>query len=170
MMQMLGAGGMALLTDHERKADTDNPRGYCEWEPVKQLPKQPELIAQAEGKAVKVITQLLLALPAGHDYKVVFMERPLPEVLLSQDEMLRRRGSTDTVPHDVLTGAFQDHLKKVNAWLEGKPHVAVQRLSYHAVLRDPKAASNTVQAFLGIPLDVEAMAREVDPKLYRQRA
>ncbi len=85
MMQMLAAGGMPLLTDWERKPDADNPRGYCEWEPVKLLPKQPERIDEAEGKAVKVITQLLMSLPEGRDYRVIFMERPLPEVLASQD-------------------------------------------------------------------------------------
>jgi hypothetical protein len=35
MMQMLAAGGMALLTDNVRAADEDNPRGYFEYEAVK---------------------------------------------------------------------------------------------------------------------------------------
>ena len=81
MMQMLAAGGLPILSDGERKADTDNPRGYLEWERIKQLPKEPALIAEAEGKVVKVISQLLLSLPDGHEYRVVFMQRPLPEVL-----------------------------------------------------------------------------------------
>ena len=81
MMQMLAAGGLPILSDGERKADTDNPRGYMEWERIKQLPKDPSLIAEAEGKLVKVISQLLLSLPDGHEYRIVFMQRPLPEVL-----------------------------------------------------------------------------------------
>src|ERR1700758_4513342 len=115
MMQMLAAGGMPILCDGERSADVDNPRGYLEWERIKQLPKNPSLIAEAEGKAVKVISQLLLSLPPEYEYRIIFMQRPLPEVMASQDEMLRRRGSTDSVPHDVMTKAFQDHLKKVDA-------------------------------------------------------
>src|SRR5580704_485411 len=83
MMQMLAAGGMPALSDGERKADTDNPKGYLEWERVKQLPKNPDLIAEAEGKVVKVISQLILSMPDGHDYSIVFMQRPLPEVLKS---------------------------------------------------------------------------------------
>jgi hypothetical protein len=77
MMQMLVAGGMTPLTDGERAADLDNPRGYLEWERIKTLAKDPECIAEAEGKAVKVISQLLLLLPAGHEYRVLFMQRPL---------------------------------------------------------------------------------------------
>src|SRR3984957_677590 len=93
MMQMLEAGGMAVLSDGERKADTDNPKGYLEWERVKQLPKDPGLIAQAEGKVVKVISQLLLSLPGGHEYRVVFMQRALPEVLKSEGGRMRGNGN-----------------------------------------------------------------------------
>ena len=57
MMQLLAAGGIAPLTDDVRIADTDNPKGYCEYEPVKRLRTDSEWLAEAEGKAVKVIAQ-----------------------------------------------------------------------------------------------------------------
>ena len=37
MMAMLDAGGIPPLTDQLRAADDDNPKGYYEFEPVKQL-------------------------------------------------------------------------------------------------------------------------------------
>ncbi len=155
MMQMLAAGGLSVLSDGERKADTDNPRGYMEWERIKQLPKEPALIAEAEGKVVKVISQLLLSLPDGHEYRVIFMQRPLPEVLKSQDEMIEE--------------AFQRHLIEVNRWLNGKSNVQVLRVHFHGTLREPKAAAEAVAGFLKVPLDIEAMTREVDQSLYRNR-
>ena len=94
MMQMLSAGGLSVVTDGERQADADNPRGYFEWERIKLLPKRPDCIAEAEGKVVKVISQLLFALPPGREYRVIFMQRPLPEVVASQAEMIRRRGTS----------------------------------------------------------------------------
>jgi hypothetical protein len=119
MMQMLAAGGMPILSDGERRADVDNPRGYLEWERIKQLPKDPTCIAEAEGKAVKVISQLLLSLPPEHQYRVIFMERPLPEVMVSQDEMLRRRGAFDpSGDNSVVARAFQDHLYQVDVLVE----------------------------------------------------
>jgi len=169
-MQMLAAGGMPLLTDFERKADIDNPRGYCEWEPIKLLPKEPNRIDEAEGKAVKVITQLLLSLPPGRNYKLIFMERPLPEVLASQDEMLKRRGSTQSVNHALLTSAFRDHMREVVAWLERRTEIPVYRMGYRKVLSDPSNSAKAVRDFLGLELNVEAMAREVDPSLYRNRS
>jgi hypothetical protein len=85
MMQMLAAGGMPILSDGERQADVDNARGYLEWDRIKQPPQNPGCIAEAEGMAVKVISRLLRALPDGHEYRVIFMQRPLPEVLASQE-------------------------------------------------------------------------------------
>jgi hypothetical protein len=170
MMQMLAAGGMPILSDGERRADTDNPKGYLEWERIKQLPKEPAIMAEAEGKVVKVISQLLLSLPAGHDYRVIFMQRPLPEVMASQDEMLRRRGTYEAgVDTAAVTRAFRDHLYDVHTWLNGKSHIAVLRLNYHQVLREPRETAESVAKFLGVTLDVEAMARQVDQALYRQR-
>ncbi len=169
MMQMLEAGGMPLLTDRERKPDIDNPRGYCEWEPIKLLPKEPNRIDEAEGKAVKVITQLLLSLPPGRSYKVIFMERPLPEVLASQDEMLRRRGSNDSVDPALMASAFRSHMKEVVAWLEQREDIPMCRMGYRKVLSDPSGSAKTVRDFLDVDLNVEAMAREVDLSLYRNR-
>ena len=37
MMQMLDKGGVEVVTDHIRAADTDNPRGYYEFEQVKKI-------------------------------------------------------------------------------------------------------------------------------------
>jgi len=169
MMQMLAAGGMPLLTDLERKPDIDNPRGYCEWEPIKLLPKQPNRIDEAEGKAVKVISQLLLSLPQGRNYKLIFMERPLPEVLASQDEMLKRRGSMQSVDPVLLSTAFRDHMREVVAWLEDRTDIPICRMGYRKILSDPVSAAKAVRDFLELDLNVEAMALEVVPSLYRNR-
>jgi hypothetical protein len=168
MKQMLAAGGLPILSDGERKADTDNPRGYLEWEHIKQLPKDPACIAEAEGKAVKVISQLLLSLPAGHEYRIIFMERPLSEVIKSQDEMLRHRSRNleANVDTSLIANAFQRHLIEVNNWLTGK---AVLRLHYHRVLREPQDLSLAVANFLQVPLKIEAMTQQVDGNLYRNR-
>ncbi|MGA7908976.1 MAG: hypothetical protein WCA16_16320 [Candidatus Sulfotelmatobacter sp.] len=170
MMQMLRAGGMGLLTDFERKPDADNPRGYYEWEPAKLLPEQPGIIAQAEGKAVKVITQLLMSIPEGHEYKVIMMQRPLAEVLVSQGEMLRRRGSSsDALGREAMAKAFRDHLLKVDAWLKSRRDISIRRQLYSDLLQTPRIACEGIREFLGLDLNVGSMAGEVDPSLYRNR-
>jgi hypothetical protein len=171
MMQMLAAGGIPALSDGERQADADNPRGYFEWERIKLLPKEPDCIEEAEGKVVKVISQLLFALPAGRDYRIIFMQRPLAEVVASQAEMIRRRGTAGAAltPAALITG-LGAHLNQVNAWLGDKANISVHRVEHHDVLREPLRASESIQQFLDSPLDVVAMSRQIDTSLYRQRA
>jgi hypothetical protein len=170
MMQMLAAGGMPVLTDGERQADTDNPRGYYEWERIKKLPQEPSCIDEAEGKIVKVISQLLFALPAGRSYQIIFVQRPLSEVVISQAEMIRRRGTAGAaLSQAALVAGLQAHLNQVNAWLQRKVDIPVYRVEYHEVVRDPGSISKTIQRFLQRALDVESMSRQVDHSLYRSR-
>jgi hypothetical protein len=170
MMQMLAAGGLPVLTDGERQADADNPRGYFEWERIKLLPQQPDCIAEAESKVVKVISQLLFALPAGREYRIIFMQRPLSEVVASQAEMIRRRATTGAVlPPAALIAGLGAHLNQVNAWLKNKASISVHRVEHHDVLRKPLSVSESIQQFLNFPLDVVAMSQQIDTSLYRQR-
>lgn len=171
MMQMLVAGGMTPLSDGERVADVDNPRGYLEWERIKTLPNDPGCVAEAEGKVVKVISRLLLSLPAGHEYRVIFMQRPLPEVLASQDQMLRHRGTyKEGANPAIMAAAFEKHLREVYAWFEAKPYVKSMLLAYRDVLTDPKLAAQKISDFTGIALNLDAMAQQVDASLYRNRS
>ena len=171
MMQMLAAGGMPVLSDGERQADVDNPRGYFEWERIKLLPKEPDCISEAEGKVVKVISQLLFALPAGREYRVVFMQRPLAEVVASQTEMIRRRGTSGAAlaPAALIAG-LGAHLNQLNAWLRDKVNISVQRVEHHDALGEPLRISEWIQQFLNYPLDVIAMSQQIDQSLYRQRS
>jgi len=170
MMQMLAAGGMTILTDGERRADEDNPRGYYEWERAKLLPRQPNLIAEAEGKAVKVISQLILALPASYQYRVIFMERSMAEIVASQAEMIRRRGTAGpALGREQMISALRVHRNLVMNWIKAASNISLCVVPHHDLLSDPTSVSQTVQKFLGLPLDVAAMAAQVDPSLYHQR-
>ena len=96
MMQMLEAGGMEVLTDGIRQANEDNPRGYYEFERVKQIKEDPGWLEEAQGKVVKMVSMLLFDLPAGYRYRIVFMRREMREILTSQRVMLERLGQGDT--------------------------------------------------------------------------
>lgn len=172
MMKMLAAGGLPILTDGERTADEDNPEGYFEFERVKKL-RQGDVawLPQAEGKAVKVISALLEYLPAGYRYKVLFMNRAMPEVLASQRKMLIRRGEDpDKIDEAVLAESLARHVAHVKRWLASQPHFDVLDVDYNAVLLDPLPHAAQINAFLGGQLDEESMASVVNPRLYRNRS
>jgi hypothetical protein len=170
MMQMLHAGGVPLLIDAQRPADADNPNGYWEYEPVKRLPQDNSWMPQAEGKAVKVVSALLQYLPPQHTYKIIFMQRPVPEVLASQAVMLERQGAQSSkVDAQTLETVFAQHLDHIEHWLAVQKHMTVLPVNYHATLANPEEIATRVTQFLDLPLAVAAMVRTVDPRLYRQR-
>ena len=94
MMQMLYSGGLPVMTDELRTADEDNPKGYFEVERIKDLHKENDKswLASYKGKAIKIISFLLLHLPSRVNYKVIFMERDLDEILASQKKNAAKPG------------------------------------------------------------------------------
>jgi hypothetical protein len=171
MMQILDAGGLPIVTDHTRTADDDNPKGYYELERVKALKEgDTAWVKDAPGKAVKVISFLLENLPPGYEYRVLFMQREVSEVLASQRQMLVRRGEpTDAVDDQTMADLFHKHLVGVEAWLAAQPNMYTLYVPYAALLKNPAVHIDAVIDFLELPLDRAAMLAVPDRSLYRQR-
>jgi hypothetical protein len=170
MMQMLAAGGMPVMTDGQRTPDPNNPRGYYEFELVKSLSRNPGIVAEAEGKAIKVISSLLNSLPAEHEYRIIFMRRPLLEIIASQDKMLERLGKpVPPVPKESIMSAFEKHLKQVMAWLAVQANISVLYVEYPAVLEDARHQAIRIREFLEFDLLIDAMASKVEHSLHREK-
>ncbi len=171
MMKMLEAGGLPPVTDNIRAADEDNPKGYYEFERVKQLPKgDVAWLPDAQGKVVKVIAALLPSLPDGYHYRVIFMQRAMPEVLASQRQMLIRRGEDpNKLPDDVMAKLFEKHLRQVDDWIKQQANVVRLDVNYNEMLKNPAPFIEQINAFLGGQLSAQRMAAVVDPALHRQR-
>ncbi len=171
MMQILAAGGMQIVTDQERSADEDNPKGYYELERVKKLQDGDRAwVKEAEGKAVKVISHLLESLPPGYTYKILFMQREMSEILASQRQMLARRGEPgDPIDDAKMARLFEKHLESIQAWLAKQKNMQVLYVPYADLIGEPVSPIKAVAEFLGLPLDVQAMLAVPDPALYRNK-
>ncbi|SMX34754.1 sulfotransferase family protein [Actibacterium lipolyticum] len=171
MMRMLEAGGIPPVVDHARKPNDDNPLGYYEFEPVKALKEDKSWVAPSCGKVVKVIYKLVYDLPANVNYRVVFMQRELEEVLASQETMMRRDGlDPDTIGRDILLQLFQTEVFEFRRWADAQPNIKMFYADYRQVVADPATKATQIADFLGSGLDHMAMAQVVDPNLYRNRA
>lgn len=171
MMQMLKAGGLPVLSDGQRSADTDNPRGYYELEAVKKLKADSAWLGSARGHVIKAVSVLLYDLPPDHSYRVVFMVRNLDEVLASQQEMMRRRGTLKAGGDvEAMKRHFESHLAKLRVWLAGQPNFRVYYCDYRELLQGRGDHVRLLAEFLDADLDRQAMARSVDQTLYRNRA
>ncbi len=168
MMQLLAAGGIPTLTDHIRAPDPDNPRGYYEFERVKKVKTDSAWLSEARGHAVKMVSQLLFDLPGHETYRVLFMDRDLDEVLISQEKMLTRLGRPVANRQD-LKHAFRLHLSRVHKWLSEQPNFGVLRVGYADLVTRPADEIARINAFLGHRLDEQRAASAIDPALYRNR-
>lgn len=170
MMKMVEAGGLAVLTDNIRTADNDNPKGYYEYERVKQLPDDTDWLPEAQGRVVKIISMLLQHLPDTYHYKVLFMRRDVKEILASQRQMLIRRGeATDKITDEEMGTMYRSHLEKIERWLAEQKNIDVLYVDYNEVLRNGADWIEKITAFLGGGLAVDRMKEVIDLSLYRQR-
>lgn len=177
MMKMLEAGGIPVLIDNIRKADIDNPKGYYEFERVKKVKEDQAWLEDGVGKVVKMVSMLLLDLPEGYNYKIVFTRREMKEILASQRKMLVRLGEQDEQSEEeaaredrVMAANYRQHLVKVHNWLNKQPNIEVLYVRYNDFLADPLPQIEEMNTFFGGVLDTEKMKGVVDPSLYRNRA
>lgn len=170
MMKMLGEGGLPIITDELRRPDSDNPNGYFEFETVRQLSAgNVSWLANAGGKAVKVISALLEHLPSNYSYKIIFLERDINEVLASQRKMLANRSENATAEEAEIEAQIQKHLAVMKPWLVRQPNMEVLYVNYNSLLANPEPLCEQITKFLDLPLNQRRMLAVPDKQLYRNR-
>lgn len=172
LMKMLESGGMEILSDSERAADIDNPKGYFEYGRIKDLEKETDksYIREGRGKVLKVISFLIKDLPDDNDYRVIFMRRDLDEVLASQNKMIHRLGTTDTTATEAaMKEAYRNDIVRTRLLCRDRPNFELIEIGYKPTIEDPAMTARSVNAFVGGHLNEAAMREAVDGSLYRNR-
>ncbi len=171
MMKMLEAGGLPPMTDNLREADVDNPKGYYEYERVKDLEaeKDKTYVREGRGKALKVISFLLKYLPPDNFYRVIFMVRDLDEVIASQNKMLDHREEENTLRDETAKELYRKHLINVKVLGRMKENFEVLEVNYKEALQNPQEAATRINEFLDNKLKLAEMVTVIDPSLYRNR-
>jgi hypothetical protein len=173
LMKMLEAGGLQIMSDAARGADVDNPKGYFEYERIKDLEKETDksYLREGRGKALKVISFLIQHLPDENDYRVIFMRRDLDEVLSSQDKMIQRLGSADAAAdREAMKEAYRNDIVRTRLLCRKRSNFEMIEIQYKATVENPAETARRVNEFLGGRLDEAAMRRAVDESLYRNRS
>lgn len=170
MMKILAEGGLPTVTDQSRIADQDNPNGYFELEAVKKMAEgNVAWLAEAGGKAIKVISALLEHLPQNYFYKIIFMEREIKEILASQRKMLANRNEVMKSSDGEVEQQFQRHLSTLKPWLARQPNMELLYVSYNTLVADPEPLCRRLIEFTGASLHLGRMLSVPDKELYRNR-
>ena len=175
MMQMLKAGGFPLLVDQKRKADESNPEGYYETELARQLLQNNAWIHEALGRGAKVVAPLLSHLAPKYEYRVIYMERDLDEIVRSQSRMLERLGKSgaNRPPEDMKRMLKNQDIQARSLMIQ-HPKMASLIVSHRQAMDDPGAVVKAVLQFIDPTQSFQpklgAMASAVKTELYRERA
>ena len=132
------------------------------------------MLELARGRAVKIIHWLLphLVLDEKTPCRVLFLRRPMREVIASQRTMLAHLNKPGAALDDArLAEVFQAQLARTEAWLSANAtNVQVCEVAHRSLLHNPGGEAARINQFMGGQLDVNAMAAVVDPQLWRERA
>ncbi len=165
MMNILYAGGIEVLDDNRRKADIHNPNGYFEFN----MKLQPEVFRDADGKAVKILGRSLKRLLSDKEYRIIWMERNIEEIIQSWHIF---KGYSKWV--EVNNREYRIKEEKIlrdNAitLLEKQKNVEYMIVKYTDVIYNPDKEIEKIQKFLGVKLDLKKAIAIVDKNLYRNK-
>lgn len=151
MMRMLYYGGFDILASKrsQEKQDEFSPYGAFEVDFVKEEIQQhdPEWLS---GKVLKLVSPYIRHLPKRDNYKVIFMLRDETEIISS---LLAMRTVWEDVPSECNAWALE-FLKRHN--------IPVLKIQYREMVNYPKTTAMQIGDFLGVDVDVDAMAKAVD--------
>jgi hypothetical protein len=119
---------------------------------------------------VKVISALLPSLPGKHRYKILYMVRPVAQVVDSQWAMLARQGKLPKSEKLHLIEAQEHHSRQIREVLKKSDRVELLEISFPDLVANPQPILDQLKKFLGeaftLGPKVEAC---VKPQLHRQK-
>jgi hypothetical protein len=120
---------------------------------------------------IKIISALLPHLPPKHRFKILFMRRPVAQVVDSQWRMLANQGMKPKSEKAHLIATQETHVAQLLATLRQSPRIQLMEVDFPALVADPLAWIPKLREFLGESFSGtdEALAAVVKPELFRQR-
>lgn len=160
VMQMLAAGGMAVTG---RWPSFEDGRVLLQYDPA-------TFVAAFGGHAVKILDLHKFHLPAGPEYRFLWLDRTPSEQAASHVKLMRQvMGMAMTRAEARYTAsrfAASYAGDRRRAWreMERLSPVPPARTSFEGILRDPAAAARFLAEWTERDLDIPAMVRAVIPR------
>jgi len=169
LMQILHAGGAPMAYDHDsRPPDDNNPKGYFELEGGKIITRLMNgnfNLDKYRGEFIKITAYGLKFLPESQ-YKIIYSERHLDEILDSMEKMARIRDDSREETRD----SFLKLNEMIKGLIQKRSDTETLFISYNEILAEPEKNITRIHDFIGSEeLDLEKMMACVDKSLYRNR-
>lgn len=169
LMNILEKSGCEVFYDEKRTVDIHNPKGYFELEKVKSLGVDSSWMANARGKALKVVSPLLRYLPSDEKYKILWIKRPLTEVIVSQELMKgkKRDEVMKSFPFQMAVD-MQLEEERIERWISQQGNIQSIEIQYYDCINSPAEVMEKLEEFVGINLKKEGI-NAIDPSLHRNK-
>lgn len=169
LMNILEKGGVEVYYDEKRESDIHNPKGYFELEEVKTLGVDSSWIPKAREKAIKVVSPLLRYLPSDEKYKVLWIKRPLTEVIVSQEIMKGRKREEvmQSFPFQMALDMEAEEAR-IKRWISQQANMQSIEIQYYDCLNSPTKIEAKLSEFLGVNLKNEGIIA-IDHSLHRNK-
>jgi len=168
IMQILQAGNVPIAFDIKRQSDENNPKGYYELEGGKIINKLMDKTFPLEkyrGKFIKITAYGLKYLPPGN-YKIIYTERNMEEILDSMEKMTGKKDENREETKDVFT-KLNNMIKKL---ITNRKDTEVLFINYNEIISNPEQNIEKIAKFLGLSDKcLDEMIKSIDKSLYRQR-
>ena len=166
LMQILANAGMPIATDKKREADKDNMKGYYEVDKiVDKVKENPNVVVEYDNKILKIIHFGIQYLPKG-EYKIIYIERDIEEVLDSMDKMVGEKDNK----RDETKEVFLKFNKLAKKLIQEREDIDFILVNHRDLLTNPEPTINKIIEFFNINKDKkQAMISAIDQKAYRNR-
>jgi len=168
LMQILVEAGVPTFFDDARKADKDNPKGYFELRGgkiINSLMENRFPFNEKKGKFIKITAYGLRFLPRGN-YKIIYSERNIDEILDSMEEMMGKKD----IEREKTKETFLRLNSSVKDLIGKRDDICVCYVNYNSILSNPEENIKKILDFLNVScFKLDKMIDVVDRKLYRKR-
>ncbi len=168
LMQILKAGDLPINYDDSRQADKNNPKGYYELEGGKIINRLIEgtfPFSNFKGEFIKITAFGLKYLPPGN-FKVIYSERNIDEILDSMEKMIGKKDEN----REETKKSFSKLNSMIRQYIQERNDIDVLFINYNDMLLKPEENVKRIVNFLEMPKEsIAKMVSVIDKKLYRQR-
>jgi len=168
LMQILLAGEIPVSFDNLRLSDKSNPEGYYELAGGKIINKLIDgtfPFDNHKGKFIKITSYGLKFLPRGN-YKIIYSERNIEEILHSMEKMTGMEDKNRKETRD----SFIKLNRMIKKQITSRDDMDILLVNYNKILSNSGENIKKILEFLGVTENIiDKMIKVVDDKLYRQR-
>ena len=155
-----------MADDSMRAADINNKHGYFEINDIiNKIQKDPKIVLKYQNKVLKVTSYGLKSFPKGN-YKIIYIERDIEEVLDSMDKMTGKRDENRATTKAV----FLKLNRTAKNLMKERDDMDFITISYYDLIKKPRPVIDRIVKFLGLDSSKkEKMIEAIDVDSYRNR-